>query len=227
MAKLKFGMIVTEGSGKLGGHVLARNRSGAYARTKVTPVNPATTYQQNARNELATRSQGWRGLTQNQRDAWNGAVNDFARTDIFGDLRNPTGKNLYTLININLVNSGFPPVNVPPLPSAVPSITATSATIAVGTTQFDVAFTATGIISDAIHIWVTDGLSPGVGFAKNRYRFLRHVLGNATSPVNIWAYYIARFGTPTPGTKIFVKLRYVNSQGQAGVGSETFGIVAA
>lgn len=225
--KAKFGMIVVEGRGKIGGHVASRNRSGAYFRTKVTPVNPSTTYQQNARNLLASQSQAWRGLTQAQRDAWNQAVGDFAHTDIFGDLRNPTGKNLFTLLNVNLLNSGSSPITAPPLPVATPPIVATSATIAVGATQFDVAFTGTGGATDFIHIWATDPLSPGVSYAKNRLRFIASVAGNTASPEDIWAAYVARFGTPTVGQKVVVQLVGVASTGQQGVASETSGIVAA
>src|SRR5690606_27930634 len=51
--KVQFsGLGVVAGSGKIQGTVAARNRSGAYLRVKVTPVNPQTTYQQAARQRL-------------------------------------------------------------------------------------------------------------------------------------------------------------------------------
>jgi hypothetical protein len=49
MAKIKFGMMMTDARGKLGGHVFSKNRSGAYVRTKVTPVNGQTTAQTGVR----------------------------------------------------------------------------------------------------------------------------------------------------------------------------------
>ena len=42
MAKIKFGMMMTDASGKLGGQVFSKNRGGSYVRTKVTPTNPQT-----------------------------------------------------------------------------------------------------------------------------------------------------------------------------------------
>jgi hypothetical protein len=45
--KMKFGAIVTEGRGKIGGHVASKNKSGAYLRTKVTPVNRQSVAQSN------------------------------------------------------------------------------------------------------------------------------------------------------------------------------------
>ena len=57
--KLKFGAIVTDGRGKIGGHVASKNRSGAYLRTKVTPSNPNTVAQVQVRSILASLSQSW------------------------------------------------------------------------------------------------------------------------------------------------------------------------
>jgi len=225
--KAKFGMIVVEGRGKIGGHVASRNRGGAYFRTKVTPVNPSTIYQQESRNLMASRSQAWRALTQTQRDAWNAAVDDFQRTDIFGDIRKPSGQNLFVLININRINSGAAALLIPPVPTAPPPVIATSATIAVGTTDFDVAFTGSGGATDHIHVWATDGMSPGISYAKNRFRFIGSVAANTASPLDIWALYLARFGAPTVGQKVMVQLVGVASTGQQGVPSETFGIVGA
>ena len=113
---MKFGAIVTDGRGKIGGHVASKNRGGAYLRTKVTPVNGQTTAQTSIRNRFTNLSQGWRGLTADERNAWNAAVADYARTDIFGDLHQPTGFNLYQRLNNNLVTIGEASISTPPLP---------------------------------------------------------------------------------------------------------------
>ena len=72
---IKFGSIVTRGSGKLGGHVFSRNRGGAYIRTNQTPSNPQTAFQQSGRATFTELTQGWSALTQNERDSWNNAIN--------------------------------------------------------------------------------------------------------------------------------------------------------
>ena len=48
--KIKWGALVVDGRGKLGGHVAAQNRGGSYLRTKVTPSNPQTTFQTGVRS---------------------------------------------------------------------------------------------------------------------------------------------------------------------------------
>lgn len=218
---------MVDGRGKINGSVASKNRAGAYVRTKVTPVNPNTTFQQGSRSLLTSLSQGWRGLTESQRDSWNNAVTDFQSTDIFGDLRKPTGKNLYTRLNVNLINCAQSPISVPPLPSEVAGVLTGTVTVNITTPAYTVAFTGGGA-AVRIQIWATPGLSPGVSFVKSEYRFLESVAGNTVSPIDIETAYLARFGTPAAGTKVFVKLVPVNATtGQAGTGSASSTIVVS
>jgi len=119
MAKIKFGMMMTDARGKLGGQVFSKNKGGAYIRTKVTPVNPATVAQQLVRAIFAFFSQNWRALTEAQRTAWNAAVSNFTSTDIFADVRTPSGFNLYKKLNQNLLLISAAPIATPPLPQTV------------------------------------------------------------------------------------------------------------
>lgn len=219
--KLKWsGFGATDGRGKINGHVASKNRAGAYARTKVTPVNPQTSFQLTARNTLTTFSQGWRALTQAQRDAWDAAVPDFARTDIFGDLRNPTGKNLYTRLNTNLQNIGATLITDPPLPSGAGSVVAGTLIITNGGAK-SIAHTG-DTVGYTIQVWATPGMSPGKSFFKNDYRLLTTFVGGAASPAVITTAYNARFGQPAIGTKVAVKLVSVNdSTGEVSVPSES------
>ena len=224
--KIKFGAIVTDGRGKLGGHVLAKNRSGNYMRTKVTPVNPQTIYQQAQRSALGTLSSGWSGLTASQRNAWNGAVDDFQKTDIFGDLKTPTGKNLYTGLNRNLLNAGQSLISTPPSPSAIPNLVVTSSEygITAGTFDIDTAGDATGSF---VQVWATPPLSAGTSFVKNRLRLLETVAGGADATIDALASYNARFGAPPAGANVYIALRVINDGGEAGVRSSFKSTVTA
>lgn len=216
MTKIKFGAIVTDGRGKLGGHVLAKNRSGNYMRTKVTPVNPQTPYQQAQRASLGTLSSGWSGLTQPQRNAWDGAVSDFQKTDIFGDLRTPTGKNLFTALNKNLLNSGQSIINLPPVPSTIPNLTIASATFSVGAGTYNVV-TAGVATGSFVQLWATPAMSPGTSFVKNRIRLLETVAGAPNATIDVAASYLARNGALTAGANVYVAIRVINAGGEAGV----------
>lgn len=209
--KAKFGMIVVAGSGKIGGHVASRNRGGTYFRTKVTPVNPQTTSQLNSRNRLTTRSQAWRGLTQAQRDAWNGAVANFARTDIFGDLKNPTGFNLYQKLNNNLVNVGQAVLTLPPVPSAILTVLATVLAPAAGAGTLALTLSAAVPAATSVKVFATAPQSPGVSFVKSEYRQISILPAATATPVALGAAYVAKFGSWLVNQKIFVKIVFVNN----------------
>ena len=219
--KLKWsGFGATDGRGKIGGHVASKNRSGAYARTKVTPTNPQSSFQLGARNLLSNLSQGWRSLNQADRDAWDVAVGSFARTDIFGDLRNPTGKNLYARLNINLTNISQSLISVPPLPAGGGQVIAGAVVMTNGGAK-TVAHTE-DTAGHTIQVWATPGVSVGKKFLKNDYRLITYFTGGAASPTNIAADYQARFGEPAVGTRVGIRLVSVNdTTGENGVPSES------
>lgn len=217
--KLKFGSFVVAGSGKIGGHVASRNRGGAYLRTKVTPVNPDTTYQAGVRSRLTNISQDWRSLTATQREAWNSAVGNFAKTDVFGDLKNPSGFNLYQRLNNNLQLVGGAALTLPPLPSDVYAPLTLSVVADVSDQSIDITYTDVIPAGQAVKVFATPGLSPGINFVKSEYRLLEVIVAADVSPYDIGPAWTARFGAFVLGQKIFVKLVGVNSvSGQEGTG---------
>ena len=207
--KLKWsGFGAVDGRGKINGHVASKNRSGAYARTKVTPVNPQTSFQQNARALLTLLSQSWRALGAARIAGWNTAVGGFARTDIFGDLRNPTGKNLYTRLNANLVSIGQAIIASAPSPAGAGAVTAGALIITNGGVK-SIAHTDDAAGSH-IQVWATPGVSPGKSFVKNEFRLVTTFVGGAASPAVFTTAYDARFGQPAVDTKVYVQLVSIN-----------------
>jgi hypothetical protein len=226
--KAKFGMVVVAGSGKVGGHVASRNRGGAYFRTKVTPVNPQTTPQLNARQRLTTRSQAWRGLTQAQREAWNAAVQAYAKTDVFGDLKNPTGFNLYQKLNNNLVNVGSAAITLPPVPSSIATVTISSLVAAAGAGTLTLNLSGAVPAATAVKVFATAPQSPGVSFVKSEYRQITTLPAATATPVALGGAFLARFGSWVVGQKIFVKISFVNTAtGQESQSQQIFAISAA
>lgn len=225
--KMKFGAIVVGGRGKIGGHVASQNRGGAYLRTKVTPVNPQSSAQLNVRSRLTEFSQAWSGLTEEQRLAWNNAVGDYARTDIFGDLRNPSGFNLYQRLNNNLAIVGVAPINTPPLPGAVGSCYATAFLIGTEVESALLTLSHTVPANTAVQVWATPPVSAGKSFVKSQYRLITVLATAATSPANIAEEYIAKFGDGASlGQKVFVKTVAVNKvTGQVSTPSQVSAIV--
>lgn len=227
--KVKWGALVTEGRGKINGFVASRNKAGSYFRTKVTPVNPSTVFQQNVRSRLAARSQAWKGLTQAQRDAWISSVADFARTDVFGDLQNPSGFNLYVALNNNLVNIGEAELSVPPVASAIINFTSFTMAAANGAQTITLTFAAAIAVTEKVLLFATPAVSPGKKFVKPLFRQVAVLDSTDTSPHSAETEYIARLGTiGAEGQKIVVMLVPVSvASGVQGIGIQAEAIIAA
>ena len=224
--KMKFGAIVVAGSGKIGGHVASKNKGGAYLRTKTTPSNPQTVAQTTARNILATLSTQWSGLTQIMRDSWNNAVSDFSGTDIFGDIRNPSGINLYVKLNANLINTGQAQLTTAPSKIGIPSSILQSAIADVSSSTFALVFEDGNLDGEKVLVRATAPQTQGTTFVKNKLR----VIGSftvAVDTIDIRSAYVAKFGAPTAGDNIQVSVAVVVSTGQQGTPQSIKALVQA
>lgn len=217
--KIKWGALVVDGRNKIGGHVASKNRAGAYLRTKVTPVNPESTYQINVRNRLAGRSSAWKGLTDANRLAWNSAVADYASTDIFGDLRNPSGFNLHQKLNNNLLNIGESAIPAPLLPQAVAAFTFFNLTADVGLQAIVLQFAPIVDANHKVLVFATPCYSPGISFVKSEYRQIEVLPASTASNYSIKDSWVAKYGESLlAGMKVSVRLVQVRiATGQAGI----------
>lgn len=226
--KAKFGAIIVAGSGKIGGHVASRNRAGAYIRTKVTPVNPSTSSQLTVRQRLTNFSQAWRGLTEAQRAAWNAAVSAYARTDVFGDLKNPTGFNLYQRLNNNLNAVGQAALTLPPIVDEVLTVNFTALAGAAGASTLALTLSGAVPAGTSLKVFATPGVSPGISFVKSEYRLIAVEAAAAASPLAEGADWETKFGDLVAGQKVFVKIVFVNNTtGQESNAQQLSCIVAA
>jgi len=91
MARVSFSALIEEIVGKLGGSVFQDSYGGMQIRTRVSPRNPQTTFQQLRRGEFGYITQGWRNLTSVERQTFI----DAATTP-------PAALNLFVQSNVNL-----------------------------------------------------------------------------------------------------------------------------
>lgn len=212
MAKIKFGMFMTDARGKVGGQVFSKNRSGAYVRTKVTPVNAQTGRQSAVRQLLSSLSQAWSGLSQLERDGFDGAVLQWSSTDIFGDIKNPTGKNLFTKLNFNLVNSGQSQVLTAPIKGEMPTLTALAIENDGTTLTILGQSNLTGCV---IVVSATAPVSAGTSFFKGKFRQIEVVLGSAITATDLMDSYVAKFGAVSVDSNVAFELKVILPNGQA------------
>ena len=211
--KLKFGAIVTDGRGKIGGHVASKNRSGAYLRTKVTPSNPNTVAQAQARSILASLSQTWQTLTESQRSGWNDAVKEWGTTDIFGDIKKPSGINLFVKLNANLISVGYPTLSDVPSKMEVPSVVISSANLIILGDDIGINFDSSAANGIRALVRATPTLSNGVSFVKSQFRVIGSevVVGNNLTIIGAYG---AKFGVPLVGANVYASVQFVLPNGQ-------------
>lgn len=210
MAKIKF-LHAADMRGKIGGSVFSRNKGGSYVRVKVTPLNPQTTAQVEARSLLTSLSQNFRSLTQAQITAWNAATDQWATTDIFSDLVTPTGLSLYVRLNANISNAGGSLLTVPPSPVGADAITALSVAADVSSSSVDITFAPSTVpTGHTMYIESTPMLSPGINNANSRFRFIATAAAAATSPASVYAEQTAKFGALVAGQKLYVRAKFIN-----------------
>lgn len=205
--KMKWGALVVDGRNKIGGHVASKNRNGSYLRTKVTPVNRQSTAQTTVRNRLSTISKTWHTITQAQRDAWSSAVSNYKKTDIFGDIQNPSGFNLYQKLNNNIMTLGGTIITTPPVVAALDGISDVVLTYTVGTPALSIASTITAGTDHGFKVFATAPQSAGKNFVKSEYKLI--LVGTAAlgATLSILSAYTDVFGTVgVVGQKIFVKV---------------------
>lgn len=222
MSKIKWGAIVVDGRGKLGGHVFTKTRSGATMRTKVTPVNPQTQAQAAARSRLGGNSMAWSGLSEVQREAWNAQASESGRTNVFGDQYFPTGKNLFTSVNNNLLMIEKSTLNTPLRPESLPFIVEMNPAVTVATTSILLNIGASGQVDNStLVVEATAGFSPGKYNFDGSYRKIM-ISADGEIPLGpaVWATYVAKFGVPVVGNKIGFRCYYIDQD--SGVATTRF-----
>lgn len=221
--KIKWGALVVDGRGKIGGHVASKNRSGAYLRTKVTPDNPQSTNQMLRRSQLAGLSSSWGELSEEQRNAWIGAVDEFPYNNVFGDSVKPTGKNLYVGLNLNLLHINKSVIDNPPTPGEVVEME----NFGIGVqTPAGLTIELSSPLENAVKVFATPVLRPGVNFVKNKFRFIGVLPKGSSDKMPLETMYANRFGSPQEGDKIGLKFIAVNDDtGQTGPGRQWLDIL--
>ncbi len=116
MAIVKFGILISEARGAVGGVVFTANQAGPYVKLGAMPVNPRSPLQAAQRAAIATAAQAWQDLDAADRALWITYAALPAQ-----DLSNPLGETYsisgflwYVRIRSNLVLAGQAPRDQPP-----------------------------------------------------------------------------------------------------------------
>lgn len=221
--------IVTEASGSVGNTVYAKGRGGSMTmRKKGIPTQPHTVSQQNQRTAFAGASQAWRGLTDAQRAGWTALGKQMTHTDSLGQASTLTGSQAYVALN-GTQGAAAPLSDAPSQPETVtplPGITLAASRTGSATGAFSLAVQSAAY-TGKVQVYASPAVSAGRShFGTGDYRLLEVVPNLSAGSTSLTAAYVAKYGTPTVGTKIALKLVPCSPSGFKGGASVATAIVS-
>lgn len=173
MANIAFGPLISDASGKIGGVVMTKARSGATTRIRVRPTNPGTARQLASRAALTDAARAYRALSADDRAAWEGYALTLTVT-------NPVSGHTYSPSTISVFAGLFakmrqinPVVAVPTTPPATPFvgdvITATVGDLDMeGMTFIGSAANAAGVTTEFLYQRIdSEAVKPDPRLARN------------------------------------------------------------
>lgn len=183
MAKVNFGTLAADVRGKIGGIVYSRNTAGAYVRTKVTPINANTIWQQTVRSNMSAISKAWQGLTKALQTQWTNFATSHPVSNVFGNKVTIPGIAMFNRINGILLNINEPIMTAVPEDTLVTDISIVSVVLTAATREFNLDFLPDPTPADHhIAIEVTKPISAGQNYYANLLRFAAYSTAAVASP---------------------------------------------
>lgn len=213
--RIQHGAIVVSTAGKLGGHVSQGSPAGPILRQGIKPrqyFNPGPNLTRQRKMRVA---QAWRRLTQAQRDQW-------LRTKIEGY----QGFELYSVINFRRLQMGQPLRTVPSVYTVPPSLGNFALLIDVSSNVLRVSWPIPLPLGYRVQCQGTRPTGRGVNQRHSGWQQWMFQQTPGTVQLNAVGNYQTRNGALRVGTKIFVRVRVIETTGAyAGPWSELSAIV--
>lgn len=212
-------------SGRADGNVYMRN---GRTRGMKIPALVRNTFTMFVRSTLASLSSAWRGLTEEQREGWQNF--EYQNSDRFGNAISVKGKTAYVGLNQNLAMIAVDANQDAPTPAGANAQSAGS--IAMDNSDAEITFndTSTAVSGNWALVSATAPLSTGVSRpSKSAFRIIGFAADlDSYSGATSYADYVAKFGAPPAGSKVFISIRGINSTtGEAVAGVQLSCIVTA
>ena len=195
-------------SGTLGTTVSVNSKDGQVGRTRPRHNRQETEARLRSRNNCATYSRLWGRLTDQQREGWMALALHTSCRSAGGTGAPLHGCQLLVKINCTLAAAGLPPVKNPPRPAKfgpnpVQRLRITSRQ---GKVKLELALDH----PPAAHIVVLGSRPCSAGISvRSSYSIIGLLPAPKRGLSDITALYVARFGEPPPGRRVFIRTRQI------------------
>ena len=207
------GDLITGIRGSQNGITYSRNKSGNYRKAKPIPTNPNTVAQGFARGNFQSLAQGWRLLTNIQKNSWILLASETTLTDVFGNSYNPSGFNLYVNYNSVVLSIAGTPNDTAPVVDAIDAISNVNVTGDVSAQTVIVQVLPDPVpAATTLIIQACPQLSAGVFSPPNRFATVGIFAAAAAGPYDVTTNYLAKYPVALVlGQALFVRAKFVSS----------------
>ncbi len=205
MARVQYGVIVTELKGKIQGQVFQGGNVGYVLRNKGYVPGVPTTARKFANSRLAANAAAWRSLTDADRTEWANLAPDWIFYNKFGASYQGTGYQIFNSYNTYLANLALSTVSTP---GAVSSPTDPGLmemfTDGVGSLLFE--RENNGLITEKIAVFGAAPMSAGRNTNNVRFIKIANFAGNTGVSIDFFSNYIQFFPVYAAGQRITIRV---------------------
>lgn len=208
------GIGITAMRNKLGNEVFTRNRSGQVVRIYVVPVNTITAARSDVRNNWRTCISLWQAVTADEVEQWHIFGQRIMKRNAVAQAYRLGARNAFFMCNQNLLCSGLFPVSAPTF-NAMPGIIlrAQCNTLTVVSMLLSIKFIANSLVvpdDSVLTVSASPSVSAGINYPRNNFKQIAiYPEFTAADPLNVSADYLAMYGAPTVGQKVFFRISCV------------------
>lgn len=212
MALVKFGSVIVDSRGSVGGMTFKGTRAGPVMQVKANPTRNRNAVTTVNRARLAELSKDWfHTLSVARRDGWRDLATANPLPNTWGDYYPLSGISFYIRTNLTLYAIGETKILDAPANQTVTALASLTLSVTAPNTA-TVAFTPTP--TPANHILLvaaTEKLSPGIDNFTDRFFQLDHGGAGETSPFDIAAVYAEHVGNFVTGNLYAAQAVFVNA----------------
>ncbi len=205
MAKVKYGVIVTELKGKIAGQVFQGGNVGYVLRNKGYTPGFSSNARQAANRALIAGTQSWRSLDDSSRAAWAALASSWTFVDKFGQTYNGSGFQVFNSFNANRRSIGLAQVSEPS-GIHVPTTFTDFIIDAVAPDGLEINWTTVGAANDYMVVYASPQFSAG---QSGNYKKVTKIFGgtvNGISTLDLPDAYNALFGNLIVGMALNVTI---------------------
>jgi len=227
--KVQHGIVYSDTSGKFGGGVATKGRYGAVVRTKVKPKQPTSNYAAIVHANFSAVSAAWRTLSAAQVAGWNLIAKSTKLSDIMGRQYSPSGFQLFSSLNCNLLSIGKTIVLTVPTLEALATMTSASLTAVAAGGVITLTYAPAVPADVSFKVFATPSIPVGKTVKASDFRQIGNLVTANASPFALTTMYAAKYpqGVVT-GQVVYVRVVPVLwDNGQAGIPFQVSATVVA